>query len=124
MPLIQFVGAAIGSAVIISIASLAWPRITTKPRPPALSKVRDIVIETKVGKEVADVLGVADETNVAPVNVGTLVASEGSTIVSNLGTAAQNAVTSKLIEQLTSQFDKLPEQQKAEFQKRICQPGQ
>lgn len=124
MPFLQFIAASVGAAVVISFASLVWPKVSSQPRPAALTKVRDIVVETEVGRNVANVLGVTDETNVTPVSVGTLVASEGSTLVSGIGQAAQNAVTSRLIEQLVGQFDKLPQNQKEEFQKRICQPGQ
>jgi hypothetical protein len=123
MQLFQFLGAGIGAAVVVSFASLLWPKFTAQPRPPALTKVREMVVQTSVGKQAADVLGVSDDATPGPVNVGSFITSEGNAIVSNVGKAAQNAVTSKVIEQLASQFDKLPDDQKTQFQTLICSPS-
>ena len=58
MPLFQFIGATIGASVMISVASLVWPKVTTSPRPEALSRVHDLVIQHPIGQQAERVLGV------------------------------------------------------------------
>lgn len=69
MQLFQFIGAALGSFVVVSVVSLVWPLVTTAPMPATVQTVRDILMQTSAGKEASVVLGVEDPTTVTPVNV-------------------------------------------------------
>lgn len=123
MPLFQFIGAAFGAGLMLAVTSLVWPRITSDPRPPALTKVRDVVMTTAVGKNAANVLGVTDESKITPVSVTTLVTEGATAALDGVAKTAQHNVTTKLIESLGKQFDSLPEDEKKTFREQICQPA-
>jgi hypothetical protein len=122
MPIIQYVFAFFGSVVALSIVSLAWPLVTTNPRPEPLTKVREIVIQTPLGAQAAQVLGVTDESGVSPVNMNEFVTTQTSMVIQNVSKSAQNAVTTGVLTQLASKFNELPEEQKLQFQSMVCQP--
>lgn len=122
MALVQYIGVALGASVFVSFASLVWPKLTSQPRPQPLTQVREVVIQTPLGAQVANVLGVTDEVNVTPVHVGTFVAEQANAAVVTVQKSAQRAVTSRVLHQLAGQFDQLPEDQKVEFQKLVCDP--
>ncbi len=122
MPLFQFIGAAIGASVAISVTSLVWPRVTREPRPEALSRVREVVMQTQVGQGVAQVLGVADEAVVQPLDVNSAVTSGATYIIDSVTKSAQHAVTARLIESVAKQFNELSEEDKASFRAQICVP--
>ncbi len=122
MPLIQYIAAALGSAVVISIASLVWPKVTTQPRPKQLTQVREIVMQTQAGKNMAEVLGVTDEATVKPMSVGEFVQEQASAMVSNVADSAQHAVTSQVLIQLSKKFSELPKDEQAQFRGLICTP--
>lgn len=124
MALLQYIGVALGSAVMLSFVSLIWPKVTVEPRPKQLTQVRNIVIQTPVGKEAARVLGVSDESNIEPASIGELVAQQANMAVTTVQKSAQRAVTSRLITQLAAQFEQLPKDQQQEFQELICEPSQ
>lgn len=122
MPLFQFIGAAIGASVAISVTSLVWPRVTREPRPEALSRVREVVMQTQVGQGVAQVLGVADEAVVQPLDVNSAVTSGATYVINSVTRSAQHAVTARLIESVAKQFNELSEEDKASFRAQICVP--
>lgn len=122
MALLQYIGVALGSVVFISVASFIWPKVTNQPRPDPLTQVREVVIKTSLGQQMANVLGVTDESDITPVNPGTFVAKQTNNAVTAVQKSAQRAITSRVIQQLAGQFDQLPEDQKQEFQKMICDP--
>lgn len=122
MPLFQFIGVAIGASVFVSFASLAWPKVTSQPRPEALTKVRDVVMQTQMGQGMAQVLGVTDESQVTPVNVNDVVTSGTNAVVDTVTKSAQRAVTAKLVETLSKQFNTLSEEDKHAFRAQICVP--
>lgn len=122
MPLFQFIGATIGASVVISVMSLAWPRVTHEPRPEALSRVRELVIETQVGQGVAQVLGVADEAAIEPLDINSAVTSGATYVMDSVTRSAQHAVTARLIESVVKQFNSLSEEDKASFRAQICAP--
>lgn len=123
MPLFQFIGAAIGGSVVIAFASLIWPRISSDPRPTALTKVRDMVIETPAGVNLANVLGVADESAAEPINISDLVTTGTNAVINTVATTAQRTVTNRMLETLAGQFNGLPEEDKASFRAQICDPA-
>ena len=123
MPLFQFIGAALGAGVMLSLTSLIWPRVTIDPRPPVLTKVHDVVLQTEVGKNAAMVLGVSDESQVHPVSLPLLVQEGATAALDGVVTTVQHNATSKLMESLAKQFEKLPADEKAAFRAEICQPA-
>ena len=122
MPIIQYVAAAFGSAVVISVVSLVWPRVTAQPRPKQLTQVREMVMQTDVGKNMAQVLGVTDEGGIKPVSVGEFVAEQATVVVSNVASSAQQAVTSQVLSQLAKKFTELPKEEQEQFKALICAP--
>ena len=122
MPLFQFIGATIGASVVISLASLVWPKVTSEPRPEALNRVRDVVMRTQVGQGVAQVLGVTDETGAAPIDVRSAAVTGTTMVIDSVTKSAQHAVTTRLMESLAKQFNGLPEVDKASFRTQICEP--
>ena len=122
MQLFQFAGAALGASVVISLASLLWPKVSAEPRPPVLSKVREMVVSTDIGKNAAQVLGVTDEANTVPVQIGSFVAGTANAAIDSVTRSAQHAVTARLLETLAGQFNGLPDEDKKAFRARICTP--
>ncbi len=123
MPLFQFIGAAVGAGAVVVFASLVWPKITSQPRPESLDKVRDVVMETEVGKNIANTLGVTNDTTVTPVSISSLAASAAQTVVTNIVKETQNTVTTKVLESAVKQFDQLPQAEQSKFRQLICTPS-
>ena len=123
MPLFQFIGAAIGAGVMLSFTSLIWPRVTSDPRPPALSKIRDAVLTTGIGQNAAQVLGVTDESQAEPLDVSTIVTQGAASVLDRVTDTVRHNATSKIMGSLASQFDSLPEEEKEAFRAQICQPA-
>jgi len=123
MPFFQFIGAAIGVGAMLSLTSLIWPRVTSDPRPPALSKVRDAVLTTGAGQQAAQVLGVTDESQVERLDVATLVTRGAESVLNSVTETVRHNATAKLMESLATQFETLPEDEKEAFRARICKPA-
>lgn len=122
MVLLQFLGAAFGAFAVVSFISIAWPRLSSDPRPEALTRVREAVIETSPGRSLSEVLGVTDETAVSPVSINSLVASGTNAAIDMVTKSTQKAVTGKILETLGTQFETLSEEDKASFRAKICTP--
>ncbi len=120
MSALQFLFAAVGAAVAISVASLLWPKLTSKPSPAALSQVRQAVEQTPLGKQAADVLGVTDNQPTTPINVQDWAVAQGNAIVSSIAQSASQAVVSQVVKQIVGQVNTLPDSQKAELQQILC----
>lgn len=113
MSAFQFLFAAIGSALAISISSLLWPKLTNKPSPPALTQVKHIVEQTSLGKQAADVLGVSENQVTESINISDWAVAQGNAIVLNVAQSASHAVVSQIVNKLT-------EDQKVELQQILC----
>ena len=108
---------AAGATVVI--VSIGWTKFTDKPEPEALSKIRDIALETSVGTKVADVLGVSDDLQIDVSSVaGSLVGAVGNAVKSK----ATDIVIHQAIEQISSQYNNLSSDQKKQIQELICKP--
>ncbi len=114
----QFILVALSSAAVVVTASLGWPRITASPRPEPLTKVHDFVVETPVGRKLANTLGVTDEANIEPVNISSVAGSVSFEIQKR----AQSAVLSTVVQQLLKQYGQLSQEQQQDIQTLICQP--
>lgn len=102
--------------------SLMWPRLTDRPRPKALQSVHDLVLRTSVGQNAANVLGVTDEANVEPINIGSVVGGA----VLGAKTAVQNRLRTMIVgnavNQLNRQFENLSDDQKTFVRQALCEP--
>lgn len=122
MQLFQFFGAAIGASLVISLASLVWPKVTSEPRPEALTRVRDVVMHTQAGQGIAQALGVMDESTATPVSISSVVTTGTNIVIDSVTKSAQHAVASRLMESVAKQFKDLSEEDKASFRAQICEP--
>lgn len=120
MSALQFLLASIGATIAISLVSLLWPKVTTNPSPAVLTQVRNVVVQTPLGKQAADVLGVSDSQSSGPINVKDWAVSEGNAIVSNIAESASQVVVSQVVKQMIGQIDKLPDNQKVELRQILC----
>lgn len=100
MSALQFVFAAIGLAIALSVSSLLWPKVTSKPMPDALVQVKHAVEQTPIGKQTADVLGVSDDQTPEPINIGDWAVAQGNAIISNITESATDAVVSSVAKQI------------------------
>lgn len=122
MQVLQFIGAAVGAGAVIIVTSLLWPRVTADPRPEPLTKVHDAVLETKAGQDLANTLGVSDETSIQPVSVSSLASSAVQNVVTSVSTQAQSAVTTHVLEVVVKQVEQLSPDEQEKFRQLICAP--
>lgn len=124
MPVLQFIGAAVGATVMLSITSIVWPKVTSEPRPGALTKVHDMVMETKAGQDLANTLGVSDERAVQPVSISSVASSAVQNAVTAVSSQAQSAVTTHVLEMVVKQVEQLSPQDQEKFRQLICAPAE
>jgi hypothetical protein len=121
-PTAQFIIAIMVAVTSLAGGSLAWPRITTQMRPKLLQDVHDIVMKTPIGKQTASVLGVSDEANAKPINVGQIMGDAVSGIKISAQQRVQTIIVGNAVNQLRAQFDKMPQDQKSQIQEILCKP--
>jgi hypothetical protein len=119
---VNFVIALIVATITIAGGSIAWPRITTQPRPKLLQNVKNIVIKTAVGKETASVLGVTDEKHVTPINLGTVASGAVGQVKTAIQNRVQAVIVGNAVNQLHQQFERLSTDQKTQIREIICKP--
>lgn len=117
---VQLVLAALVFGVTLSGGSLVWPKVTSAPRPLLLQQVHDSVVKTPVGSQAAAVLGVTDDKNVQPINVGEIATNAWNGIKNAAQKRATTIIMSQVTAQLTSQYEKLPKDQQKTLQEIIC----
>lgn len=120
---LKFILASLSTGAIIVTASLGWGRFSTNPRPEPLTKVHDIVIETPIGRKLANTFGVSDETNVEPINISSVAAEVAGSVGLEVQKRAQSAVLSTVVGQLIRQYGQFSTEQQKEIQTLICQPN-
>lgn len=108
----QFLGALIGTGLVVSVASLVWPRVSQQPRPVQLEKVREVVIQTPFGKQADEFLGSINVSSVA----SSLAQSAGNAVAEKV----TQEVTNRAVSQIISQIDKLPQGQRQVLEDAIC----
>jgi len=116
----KFILTFLTSAVVVSGASLAWPKLTSQPMPAALAKVRDFVLQTDVGWSTAETLGVSDLQGVEPVNISSVAGSVVSNVVTNASEKVQEAATKEVIIQVVKKIETLDPGQQQEIKDAIC----
>lgn len=102
-------------------ASIAWPKISQKPRPQLLEEVYKRVENTQIGKRIANALGVRNSIQ-EPISITSIAGEVAGSAVSIIEERAQKVITQQAIEQIVSQLNKLPEEQKEQIQEMICKP--
>ena len=121
MPFIfQFILTLAASVAVISGTSLLWPRFTSKPSPEPLTKVREVVLQTDVGRQAAQILGVSDTNTIEPVNVSSVAGSVVSNALTNVQQQVQDAATREVIIQVVKKIETLNPSQQEEIKKAIC----
>jgi len=117
---IQLVLAVAVFGITLSGGSLVWPKVTRAPRPQLLQQVHDTVVGTPVGSQAAAVLGVTDDKNVQPINLGEIANNAWNGVKNAAQKRAQTIVMSQVTAQLMNQYEKLPKDQQKTLQEIIC----
>lgn len=120
-PVASFIIALAVAATSLAGGSLVWPRLTTNERPKLLQEVHDVVIKTQQGQEAAQVLGVSDEKNVKPIQIGQVVGGVVGGVTSALQNRARDVIVGNAVNQLRSEYDKMPKNEKDAVQQIFCQ---
>lgn len=75
-----------------------------------------------MGAHSADVLGVSDEANVQPIDVGQIVGGAVMGAKTAVQKRVQTVVVTNAVNSLSRRFDALPEDQKEQIQQILCKP--
>lgn len=65
--MIRFLIVLVISVLTVSMGSVAWPKLTAKPPPEPLGKIREFTLQTPLGERFENILGLSDDLNVASV---------------------------------------------------------
>jgi len=118
----KFIVTLIVSLVTVAGGSLAWPRFTPAPRPPALQQVHDYVLTTDLGKQVAAVLGVEEGKAVEPLNPQKIVSGAVGSVMGAVESRTQQIIIQQAVNQLINQLGKLPSSEQQEIREQLCKP--
>jgi len=102
--IVQFILTLATTTIVVSGASLLWPKFTRNPSPEPLTKVREVVLQTDVGKQAAQILGVSDTQPVEPVNVSSVAGVVVSNVLTNVQEQVQDAATREIIIQVVKKL--------------------
>lgn len=116
-----FLAFIIASSAVTGI-SLLWPKFTSRRRPEPLQKVRDVIMETHLGKEAAQTLGVTDEKNVEPIQVSSVAATVVSNVNAVVRQKTEEIVTQQIVNQIVRQLEALPEEKRDKVREAVCKP--
>lgn len=121
-PTINFIFALVIATTTLAGGSLVWPRFTPNERPKLLQEVHDVVLKTSIGQESANVLGVSDEKHIQPINFGQMVYSAVNGVKDAIQNRIRTVIVGNAVNQLSSQFDHLPRDEKLQIQQALCKP--
>lgn len=121
-PIIRFVLVAAGTASVVVVVALLWPKLTSQPRPEVLQAVRDSALTTEVGQEAAKVLGVEKEENVKPININSAIASVAGTVTTAVQGKTKEIIAQQVSSQIVNQYTQLPAREQQQVQELICKP--
>lgn len=122
-PVGHFMLALVVAVSSLGSGSLLWPRLTDRPRPKLLADVHDVVLATDVGRNAAVVLGVSDEANITPINLGEVAASAVNSVKGAIGGRIQKIIVGNAVNQLSRQMNNLSPEQKTLVEEAICKPN-
>lgn len=117
---VQFLIAALAATTVVATSSLVWYKMTSRPRPEPLTKVRDMVVSTEPGNNIAGILGVGSDSETQPINVASAASRVVSTAVNAVEEKARSTVVLGIAQQVMQEVAKLPEDQKASVKDVIC----
>lgn len=122
--MLQYIVVTILAGAAIALASIAWPKFTTQPRPQPLQQVHDVVIKTQAGQEAENVLGVTENTTEGglPVSLNDIAASVGATIVKGITDKTTEIISNQAALVIYNQYKQLPTPAQEELEKAICKP--
>lgn len=121
MPFIfQFILTLGTTLAVISGASLVWPKVTDAPSPEPLTKVREMVLQTDLGKQAAQRLGLTEDGAGETVNVSSVAGAVVTNVISGVGEKVQDAATKEIIIQVVRKIETLEPEQQQEIKKAIC----
>lgn len=107
--------------VVLSFATLMWPRFSPNPRPEPLQKLHDMLLTTTLGKNAANVLGVADDHTVIPLTPQSI----SQQVITSIRTRVSDVVITHAVREITKRFRDLPIQDQAkvleEFTKAVTE---
>lgn len=116
---IKYILVAMVGTGVVSVASLLWPKFTTKPQPQALEVVRNTVLGTEVGQSAAELLGVADG-GAKPLNLSDTVSSVAGVVTSSVEQKVAQIVSDQVAAQVIKQYQQLPAVQQDRVVEMIC----
>lgn len=119
---VQLVLAVAVFGVTLSGGSLVWPRITSAPRPKLLAQIHDSVVKTQAGAHAAQVLGVSDEKNIQPINLGEIAGGAVNAAKNAAAARIQTIIMAQVTDQLTNRYNNLSKDQQHTLQQIICKP--
>ncbi len=120
--LLKFVIVLLTTGLTFAAGSLLWPRLTKQPAPPLVEETKQAILQTSLGQEAAEILGVRDQENIQPINPAAVVQNAISTVTQALEQRATQIVIQQAVTQLQNQLDKLSPEQKQEIQDQLCKP--
>lgn len=120
--MVKFIVVLVIAFFIAGFVSIAWPYITTAPRPAPLTALYSVVSQTPLGENTARVLGASTNGSTTPINISTVGKSVTSSVVAAAQHKAQEIITTHAVRELTKQFQTLPDDQKKQIQEVICKP--
>lgn len=118
---IRYALAAAVGAVVVALISLLWSNFTAKPQPIVLGQVRSAVLGTKIGQNIAGVLGVANNVG-QPLNLSDTVSSVAGMVTTSVEQKVSQIVSDQVAAQVIKQYQQLPEIQQDHVVEMICKP--
>lgn len=119
--IVTYIIVALAGAAVVAGASIAWPKLTTKPEPEVLNRVRDEVLATEVGQAGAKILGVEQVGN-KPFSFSDAASSVAGAITSSVEERVQTIVSEQVAAQVVKQYEQLPAAQQTHVTEIICKP--
>lgn len=102
----KFIGVLGSVFLIASFVSLIWPRISPNARPKPLQQLHDMLLQTPVGQNAANVLGVSDDQTVLPLTPQSITKQ----IVDTIHTRVSDVIITHAVREITKRFKDLPTQ--------------
>jgi tryptophan synthase alpha subunit len=118
---VKFMIVFVFAGIVVSGASLIWPKLTKNPRPEPLTQLRDAIVSTQTGKDIAQALGVSDESKVEQMNIASVAGIMVSTVATQIQQKAEEAATREVIVQVVKKIETLAPDQQEAIRKEICQ---
>jgi len=117
--LLRFIIVAIVSGSVVAGGSLLWPKFTNRPQPQQLLDVRQAVLGTSIGQQVALQLGITDKKE-EPVNIASVAGNTVNTVIQQIQQTAQDTITREVIIQIVQKIESLNPNDQSFIKNAIC----